>query len=95
MAVWKTAPNTFFLKAGEAMQCEVGFGGEWKGPQFMQAVHETFSDGSGDTHILLMQWNGVANQAVFGGPARRFYACGVHNTGTVDVSFHLEGGGVA
>jgi hypothetical protein len=90
---WKLAPHTFFLSAGEARQFEVHFGGNLVGPQFMQAVHDGFSSGSGGAQILVMQWNGIANEAVAGG-AKRFYVCGVHNAGTVNASFHLEGGGV-
>ena len=92
---WKTNPKTLFLKAGEAKQIAVSFGDNWIGPQFMQALHDEFSSGGSGAQILVMQWHGVANEVVFGGPSKKYYVCGVHNAGNTDVSFHLEGGNVA
>jgi len=60
----------------------------------MQALHDEFSSGSGGAQILVMQWNGVANEVVFGGPSKQYYVCGVQNAGNTDVWFHLEGGNV-
>lgn len=90
---WKTNPKTYFLAAGQANQLSVSFGDKWIGPQAIQGLHDQFGAGGSGAQILVMQWNGVANEAQFGGPSKVYYVCGVQNAGNVDVWFHLEGGG--
>jgi hypothetical protein len=92
---WKTAPKTYFLKAGQANQLSVTFDDKWIGPQYIQAVADLYLDYYGPTRILLVQWQGVATEVVFDQPTKIYYVCGVQNATTSDVWFHLEGGTIS
>ncbi|MGV9870935.1 hypothetical protein ACWDV6_51490, partial [Rhodococcus koreensis] len=53
------------------------------------------SQGGGGTKVLVTQWQGTANEPVFGGPSRQWYALGIHNSSNSGIWFHLEGGVLA
>ncbi|GCE39473.1 hypothetical protein I1A62_28140 [Rhodococcus sp. USK10] len=91
---WSTTPQGLFLAAGQANQFSFSFGDIWKGPQLATPKLDA-SQGGGGTKVLVTQWQGTANQPVFGGPSKQWYVLGIHNSSNSGIWFHLEGGVLA
>lgn len=95
---WSTPHQGLFLAAGQAAQFSVTWGSDWHGVQLISPRLDLSGGGSGDlpegNRILLVQWQGTGEEAVFGGPANLIHYVGIQNTSGVDIWFHLEGGAV-
>ena len=92
---WSTPPRSLFLAKGQANQFSFSFGDVWKGPQSAVAKLDATEGGGANTKILVTQWQGTANEAVFGGPSKQYYVLGINNSTGANVWFHLEGGVLA
>ena len=68
---WSTTPQGLLLAAGQANQFTFSFGDIWKGPQLATAKLDA-SQGGGGTKVLVTQWQGTANEPVFGRNHRWF-----------------------
>lgn len=93
---WATPPQGLFLAAGQAAQFSVTWGSDWHGVQLISPRLDSSGGGSGEAgnRILLVQWQGTGDEAVFGGPSNKIHYLGIQNTSGVDIWFHLEGGAV-
>jgi hypothetical protein len=89
---WKQSPSTYYLAAGQAAEFWFSWGGVWQGPQFAAPVVDASTGGAGDRTLIVQQY-GTWNHVIPGGAVHNDYLITVYNRSSVNVWFHLEGGG--